>query len=122
VGDRLVDTLPRVVTATIMLAAGLVLAWILGGVTHRLFEGAGLKGSRIRGQVVTAVLSGFAVLLALEQLGFAAQFVMALGITAVAAVGIAVGLAFGLGCRDLARDFVVEYLRSLDDDKGQRPA
>jgi small-conductance mechanosensitive channel len=122
IGDRLVDTLPRVVTATIMLAAGLVLAWILGGVAYRLFEGAGLRGSRMRGQVVTAVLSGFSVLLALEQLGFAAQFVMALGITAVGAVGIAVGLAFGLGCRDLARDFVVEYLRSLDEDKGQRPA
>jgi len=121
VGDRLVEAVPRVVTATIMLTAGLVLAWILGGVTHRLFEGAGLRGSRVRGQVVTAVLSGFAVLLALEQLGFAAQFVMALGITAVAAVGIAVGLAVGLGCRDLARDFVVEYLRSLDEDKGQRP-
>lgn len=120
VGDRLVDTLPRVVTATIMLAAGLVLAWILGGMTHRLFEGAGLRGSLVRGQVVTATLSGFAVLLALEQLGFAAQFVMALGVTAVGAVGIAVGLAFGLGCRDLARDFVVEYLRSMDQDKGQR--
>jgi hypothetical protein len=121
IGERLVETLPRVVTATIMLAAGLVLAWILGGVAHRLFEGAGLKGSRVRSQVVTAILSGFAVLLALEQLGFAAQFVMALGVTAVATVGIAVGLAFGLGCRDLARDFVVEYLRSLDEDRGQRP-
>ena len=122
VSNRLVDTLPRVVTATIMLAAGLVLAWILGGVTHRLFEGAGLRGSRVRGQVVTAILSGFAVLMALEQLGFAAQFVMALGVTVVAAVGLAVGLAFGLGCRDLARDFVVEYLRSLDEDNRQRPA
>ncbi|HKQ57166.1 MAG TPA: hypothetical protein VJY35_04795 [Candidatus Eisenbacteria bacterium] len=122
VSDRLVDTLPRVVTATIMLAAGLVLAWVLGGVAHRLFEGAGLRGARVRGQVVTAVLSGFAVLLALEQLGFAAQFVMALGVTAVGACGLAVGLAFGLGCRDLARDFVVEYLRSLDEDNRQRPA
>jgi hypothetical protein len=122
ISERLVDTLPRVVTATIMLAAGLVLAWLLGGVAHRLFEGAGLRGSRVRGQVVTAVLSGFAVLLALEQLGFAAQFVMALGVTVVGAAGIAVGLAFGLGCRDLARDFVVEYLRSLDEDKGQRPS
>lgn len=122
VSDRLVETLPRVVTATLMLAAGLVLAWVMGGVTRRLFEGAGLRGNRARGQVVTAILSAFAVLLALEQLGFAAQFVMALGVTAVAAAGIAVGLAFGLGCRDLARDFVVEYLRSLDDEKGERPA
>jgi len=120
VSDRLVDTLPRVVTATIMLAAGLVLAWILGGAAHRLFEGAGLRGARLRGQVVTAILSGFAVLLALEQLGFAAQFVMALGITAVGAAALAVGLAFGLGCRDLARDFVVEYLRSLDEGNRQR--
>ena len=122
VSDRLVDALPRVVTATLMLAVGLLLAWLLGGATRRLFEGAGLRGSRLRGQVVTALLSGFAVLLALEQLGFAAQFVMALGVTAVAAAGLAVGLAFGLGCRELARDFVVEYLRSLDEEGRHRPS
>lgn len=120
VADRLVDALPRVVTATILLAIGLLIAWVLGAVTRRLFEGAGLAGSRIRGQVVTAILTGFAVLLALEQLGFAAQFVMALGVTVVAALGLAVGLAFGLGCRDLARDFVVEYLRSLDEEARHR--
>ena len=121
VSDRLVDALPRVVTATLLLAVGLVMAWLLGGATRRLFEGAGLRGSRLRGQIVTVLLSGFAVLLALEQLGFAAQFVMALGVTVVAAAGLAVGLAFGLGCRDLARDFVVEYLRSLDEEGRQRP-
>lgn len=120
VSDRLVDALPRVVTATLLLAVGLVLAWLLGGATRRLFEGAGLRGSRLRGQIVTVLLSGFAVLLALEQLGFAAQFVMALGITVVAAAGLAVGLAFGLGCRDLARDFVVEYLRSMDEEGRHR--
>jgi hypothetical protein len=122
IGDRLVDALPRVLTATIMLAAGLLLAWLLGGATRRLFEGAGLRGSRLRGQVATAILSVFAVLLALEQLGFAAQFVMALGVTMVAAAGLAIGLAFGLGCRDLARDFVVEYLRSLEEEGRQRPS
>jgi hypothetical protein len=120
VADRLVDALPRVVTATILFAIGLVFAWVLGAATRRLFEGAGLRGSRLRGQVVTAILTAFAVLLALEQLGFAAQFVMALGVTVVAAIGLAVGLAFGMGCRDLARDFVVEYLRSLDEESRQR--
>lgn len=122
VSDRLVDALPRVVTATLMLAVGLLLAWVLGGATRRLFEGAGLRGSRLRGQIVTVLLSAFVVLLALEQLGFAAQFVMALGVTTVAAAGLAVGLAFGLGCRELARDFVVEYLRSLEEEGRQRPS
>ena len=73
------------------------------------------------GQVVTVVLSGCAILMALEQLGFAAQFVMAVGVCAVAALALGAGLAFGLGCRDLARDFVVEYLRSMDRDASPRP-
>ena len=70
---------------------------------------------------MTGVLIGVAILIALDQLGFAAQFVMWVGIVAVAAIAFAVALAFGLGCRDLARDFLVEYLRSLEDDRPGRP-
>jgi hypothetical protein len=121
VGARLRETLPSVLSATIELIVGITLAMLLGAITRRLFESAGFRGSHLRGQIVTIVVSAFAVLLALEQLGLAAQFIMALGITAVAAAGIAVALAFGLGCRELARDFIVEYLRSLDDEAAGRP-
>lgn len=121
VGDRLRDVMPRVMAATIVLAVGVAIAMLLGGVTRGVFAGAGFRGSRLRGQVVTIVLTGFAVLLALEQLGLAAHFIIALGLTAVAAIGLAAGLAFGLGCRDLARDFVIEYLRSLEEEGPQRP-
>ena len=120
VGERLRAVLPRVVSATAELLVGVTLAMILGGLTHRLFLGAGVRGARWRGQAVTVVLSAFAVLLALEQLGLAAQLILALGIATMATVGVAVGLAFGLGCRDLARDFVVEYLRSLDEEPRPR--
>ena len=122
VGDRLREVLPRVAAATIVLVIGIVVAMGMGAVTERVFETAGLRGSRLRGQVVTVVLGAFAVLMALEQLGLAAQFIMALGITAVGAVGLAAALAFGLGCRELARDFIVEYLRSSGDETPQRPA
>ena len=119
---RLGEVLPRIVASGTLLAIGVLLAMLLGALTRRFFETAGLRGGRLRGQVVTAVLTGFAVLVALEQLGFAAQFVMAIGLVALGSVGLALGLAFGLGCRDLARDFVVEYLRSLDERGPQRPA
>lgn len=115
VAERLREVLPRVVAATLEMVIGVGAAMALGAVTRHVFERIGARGSRLRGQVVTAVLSGFAILLALEQLGLAAQFIMALGITVMAAVGLAAAMAFGLGCRDLARDFVVEYLRSLDE-------
>lgn len=113
--ERLRDVLPRVVAAAIELVGGIALAMGLGELTRRVFEGAHARHGLLRGQVVAGVLVGFAVLVALEQLGLAAEFIVALGITATATVGLAIGLAFGLGCRDLARDFVVEYLRSLEE-------
>jgi len=119
---RLGEVLPRIVASGVLLAIGVMVAMLLGALTRRFFETAGIRGGRLRGQVVTAVLTGFAILVALEQLGFAAQFVMAIGLVALGSVGLALGLAFGLGCRDLARDFVVEYLRSLDERGPQRPA
>ncbi len=121
VSDRLRDVLPRIVTAVLLLLIGVLIAMGLGALTRRFFAGAGIRGARVRGQIVTAVFTFFAVVLALEQLGLAAQFVMALGIAVFAAIALALGLAFGLGCRDLARDFVVEYLRSLDADNPRRP-
>ena len=121
VGDRLNEVVPRIVTSAVLFAVGSLIAMLLGSVTRRFLETAGIRAARLQGQVVAVVLTGFAALLALEQLGFAAQFVMALGIVAVAAAGLGLALAFGLGCRELARDFVVEYLRSLDEELPKRP-
>ena len=121
VTERLAELLPRVTAATIVLIVGIALAMALGAGTRRLFESAGFRGAELRGRIVTVTLSAFAVLLALEQLGLAAQFIVALAVTALASAGLALALAFGLGCRDLVRDFVVEMLRSLDDETPQRP-
>lgn len=122
VGLRLREVLPRVLASALLLVVGVLVAMLLGSIVRRFFQGAGFAGARLRGQIVTAVFTVFAALLALEQLGFAAQFVMAVGIITFAAGGLALGLAFGLGCRDLARDFVVEYLRSLDEGSPKRPS
>jgi hypothetical protein len=121
VADRLSEVVPRIVTSAVLFAVGSLIAMLVGGITRRFLESADIRAAKLQGQIVTAVLTGFAALLALEQLGFAAQFVMAIGIVALAAVGLGLALAFGLGCRDLARDFVVEYLRSLDDERSKRP-
>jgi hypothetical protein len=114
--DRLREVLPRVLASALLLVAGVLLAMGLGAVTRRFFESAGIRGGRLRGQVVTAAFTLFAALLALEQLGFAAQFVMAVGVVGVAALGLGLALAFGLGCRDLARDFLVEYLKGMEEE------
>lgn len=118
--ERFRDVLPRVLASGVLFAAGALLAMMMGALTRRFFDSAGLSGGRWRGQVVTVVFTFFSVLLAVEQLGFAIQFVMGIGLVLAGAGGLALALAFGLGCRDLARDFLVEYLRALDERPGTR--
>jgi len=114
--DRMLEVIPRIVAAAALLALGGVFSMVAGRVATGFFESGGLRAARLRGQAVTLVLLGFTGLLALDQLGFAAQFVMAAGLIGLAGAALALGLAFGLGCRDFVREFVVEYLRSLEDE------
>ncbi len=118
--QRFEEVLPRILAASMLFALGTIGALVVGAVTRHFLESADVRSAALFGRIVGAVLTGFAMLLALEQLGFAAQFVMASGVVAGAATGLGLALAFGLGCRELARDFLVEYLRSLDGDAPER--
>lgn len=120
IAARLQDVVPRVVTSAIVLVLGIPLALAASRALNAVLAPSGVRPNRIRSQVVVAVLIGFTVLIALEQLGLAAQLVVAIGMAVVAAAGLAVALAFGLGCRDLARDVVVEYLRSSADEESPK--
>ena len=113
---RLQDVVPRVLTSALVLLLGVPIAMAAGRIIGTLLAQTGVRLGRLRSQMLVSVLVAFMVLLALEQLGLAAQLVMAIGIATVGAVGLALALAFGLGCRDLARDLVVEYLRAADNE------
>jgi len=113
---RLQDVVPRVLTSALVLLLGIPIAAGAGRIIGTLLSSTGVRLGRLRSQAIVTVLVVFMVLMALEQLGLAAQLVMAVGIAAVGAAGLALALAFGLGCRDLARDLVVEYLRATDSE------
>jgi len=113
---RLQDVVPRVVTSALVLLLGVPIAVAAGKIIATMLASTGVRIGKVRSQIIVSVLIVFMVLLALEQLGLAAQLVMAVGIAIVGAAGLALALAFGLGCRDLARDLVVEYLRATDQE------
>lgn len=112
--QRLADVVPRILTAAALMGAGALMAFLCGTLMQRFLEPDHPRLCRFAGQCVTAVLLGISALLALEQMGFAAQFIIAVGIVGVGALGLAFALAFGLGCRDLAKEFVVEYMRQME--------
>jgi hypothetical protein len=118
IASRLEDVIPRVLTSALVLVLGIPLALAASRILNAILLPTGIRPGRFRSQAVVAILVGFTVLLALEQLGLAAQLVLAVGITAVAAAGLALALAFGLGCRELARDMILEYLRGSGEGRG----
>ncbi|MBI5838034.1 MAG: hypothetical protein HZB25_12420 [Candidatus Eisenbacteria bacterium] len=118
VGQRLAEVLPRIVVASFVALGGVLAAVLVGVVIRSALRGMGWMRPAVGAQLGSAAVLVFAGLLALEQLGLAAQLVVGVGLILVAAVGLAAGLAFGLGCRDLARDLLIEYLRSLDGQGG----
>lgn len=115
--SRLQDVVPRVLTSALVLLFGIPISLGVGRLLGALLKSIGIRMGRRRSQAVTALLILFTALLALEQLGLAAQLVLAVGIAGIGAVGLGLALAFGLGCRDLARDLVVEYLRATEPEE-----
>ena len=114
---RLQDVVPRILTSGLVLLLGIPLALTASRLLTALLLQSGVRPSRIRAQGVAALLVAFTVLIALDQLGLAAHLVLAVAIALVSAGGLALALAFGLGCRDLARDLIVEYLRASDEGR-----
>ena len=62
----------------------------------------GFTNGRLLGRIAEIAIVAFAVLVAINQLGIAADLINILFIGIVAALALAFGLAFGLGGRDVA--------------------
>jgi hypothetical protein len=105
--------LPNLLVAAVIL----LVAPLLGRFVRGLIEvGAGQMGftnARVLGRLAEVAIIAFAVLIAINQIGVAADLINILFIGIVAALAIAVGLAFGLGGRDVAAEITRGWYTDL---------
>src|SRR3990170_2668507 len=100
------------VAAVILLVAPLLARFVRGAIE----VGAGQMGfsnARLLGRIAEIAIVAFAVLIAINQLGIAADLINILFIGIVAAMSLAFGLAFGLGGRDVASRITEEWYASM---------
>lgn len=90
-----------IVAAVILLLAPLLARFVRGGIEVAAGE-MGFSNGRLLGRVAEIAIIAFAILIAVNQLGIAADLINILFIGIVAALALAFGLAFGLGGRDVA--------------------
>jgi len=102
--------IPNILVALLVLGVGAFLAQLLSGVVRGAASEAGMGNAGLLAKLASAAVMAFAIIAAVNQLGIAPIVVNTLYIGLVAALSLALGLAFGLGGRDTAARLTQQWV------------
>ena len=108
-----VGYIPNVIISVFILVLGMFVSTLLSTVIRTVASNAGITQSRLLGQITQIVVIVFASVMALQQLKIETGIILNVINIVLAATGLALGLAFGLGCKEIAGKFVEESLTKM---------
>ena len=104
--------IPNLIVAAIILLLAPVIARFVRGAIEVGAGEMGFTNAPLLGRISEIAIVAFAVVIAINQIGIAANLVNTLFIGLVGAVALAFGLAFGLGGREVAGEITREWYRA----------
>lgn len=105
---------PNIVVAAIILVIGGFLAQIVSGLVRASASEAGVSKPATIAKLASGAIFAFAIVAALNELNIAPVVIDTLYIGLVAAISLALGLAFGLGGRETAARYTERWAASAD--------
>jgi hypothetical protein len=117
--NTLLGVVPRVLSFMLILFLGALLAMFLSALAQLVLAGAGAQHPNLWGKLIAWGTFGVTVMFSLEPLGLAGRLVTSILLIAIGVAGAATAIAFGLGCKELARELVIEMLK---EDQGGEPS
>ncbi len=114
--SSLLGVVPRVLSFMLILFLGTLLAMFFSVVAQLALVGSGAQHPSFWGKVIAWSTFAVTVMFSLEPLGLVGQFLTTAVFIVLGVMGLAVAIAFGLGCKDLAREFVIELLKEDKPD------
>lgn len=114
--------LPNLVVAIFVLFIGGIAARTLGNIVRGATAEGGFTNPETLSNVVRTTVWAFAIVVAINQLGIATNLINTLFTGFVGALAIALGLAFGLGGRDLASRTLENWYDQAQEAKPKRKA
>jgi len=108
--------IPSVVSAVIVLSIGVFLAGIVEKVVKGALASIDIETSRLMGKMASYLVVTTALLAAFSELKIAASFINILFIGVVAMLSLGLGLALGLGAKDLVSQLLTDWYKGLRRD------
>ena len=100
--NQIILFIPNLVVALVVLMIGAIIARFVAGLVRGSAGEAGFQNPNLLATVAQYAIRAFAVIVAINQIGVAATLVNTLFMAFCGALALALGLAFGLGGRDVA--------------------
>ena len=111
--NNVVLYIPNVLAAIFILVLGMFIATFLKNLVQAAAINAGLSQAKLLAKTAEAVVMVFAIIIALEQLNIGAKIIeLAISIV-LGAIALAVAIAFGLGCKDIAGKAISDLIQKL---------
>jgi small-conductance mechanosensitive channel len=107
--ENLLNFLPNMIAAVIIFLLGGVIAQFVGNLVTTLGTASGITYAARLGRIIQYLISLFVVVLALGQLGIDTAILVTAITIGIAAFGLALGLALGLGARAVVYNILAGY-------------
>ncbi|MCM8778460.1 MAG: hypothetical protein NC898_03340 [Candidatus Omnitrophica bacterium] len=108
--SKVVLYIPKVIVSIFILVLGMFFATFMNTTVRTASTNAGISQARLLGQLTQIAIIIFAIAVAAEQLNIGTRIITSLVTILLGSFGLAVGLAFGLGCKDMAAKFLQDWL------------
>jgi len=109
--------IPTAFVSVLILFAGLLLGKLVGNIVENSAKANNLKGGFIIARAVNAFIVFFCTLMAVENLGIAAQLIHNVVVIVLASLGLAFAIGVGLGSKSIVEDFLRNLFQKHEHDK-----
>lgn len=113
---RVLSYLPQVFSAALIFTLGIIAAGFVEGLVKGALSSFDVATGRLVAKISSYTLVIFTSLIAIGELGIAESFINTLFIGFVAMLSLGLGLAFGLGAKDLVGDILKHWYQDFQRD------
>jgi hypothetical protein len=111
--NRVILYIPNVIASVFILVVGIFFSSVVANAVRTTAANAGVHQARSLGQATQVVISIFVFVEALKQLGIDTSLIDLTLKAILGALALGIGLAIGLGCKDMAAKYVNQLVDSF---------